>query len=186
MKGHNGRVNWINIRMKSGVSPFEAIAKMEAAFNRVIPAALFDYRFVDEQYALKFAAEERIGKLASFFGTLAIFISCLGLFGLSSFVAEQRTKEIGIRKVLGASVANLWKMLSRDFVVLVVLSCFIAVPIAYYFLDGWLQKYPYRIDISWWVFVLSGVGSVVITLATVSFQAIKAALMNPVKSLRSE
>jgi ABC-type antimicrobial peptide transport system permease subunit len=186
MKGHNGRVNWINIRMKSGVSPFEAIAKMEAVFNRVIPSALFDYRFVDEQYALKFAAEERIGKLASFFGTLAIFISCLGLFGLSSFVAEQRTKEIGIRKVLGASVANLWKMLSKDFVVLVILSCFIAVPVAYYFLDGWLQKYHYRIDISWWVFVLSGVGSVVITLATVSFQAIKAALMNPVKSLRSE
>ncbi|HMG92414.1 MAG TPA: FtsX-like permease family protein [Chryseolinea sp.] len=186
LKGHNGGVSWINIRIKNGVTTSDALAKIDAVFKKVIPSAPFDYKFVDEEYALKFAAEERIGKLASFFGTLAIFISCLGLFGLSSFVAEQRTKEIGIRKVLGATVTNLWRMLSRDFVVLVVLSCFIAIPVAYYFLDGWLQKYSYRIDISWWVFVIAGFGAVTITLATVSFQAIRAALANPVNSLKEQ
>ena len=188
LKGHNGSVKWgwINIRIKPGLIASDALSKIESTFKKVIPSAPFEYKFVDEEYAMKFAAEERIGKLATFFGSLAIFISCLGLFGLASFVAEQRTKEIGIRKVLGASVTNLWKMLSRDFVVLVILSCFIAGPIAYYFLDGWLQKYQYRIEISGWVFVLAGVGSVMVTLVTVSFQAIKAALMNPVSSLRSE
>jgi putative ABC transport system permease protein len=186
LKGHNGGVSWINVRIKDGIKASDALAKIEATFKKVIPSAPFDYKFVDEQYALKFAAEERIGKLASFFGSLAIFISCLGLFGLASFVAEQRTKEIGIRKVLGATVTNLWRMLSKDFVLLVILSCFIAVPIAYYFLDGWLQKYSYRIEISWWVFAITGLGAVMITLATVSFQAIKAAFANPVKSLRSE
>jgi putative ABC transport system permease protein len=186
LKGHNGGVSWINVRLKNGVNTTEALAKMEAVFKNVIPSATFDYRFVDEEYALKFAEEERIGKLASFFGILAIFISCLGLFGLASFVAEQRTKEIGIRKVLGASVTNLWRMLSSDFMVLVILSCVIAVPIAYYFLDGWLQKYQYRIEISWWVFVIAGLGAVTITLATVSFQAIRAALANPVNSLKEQ
>lgn len=186
LKGHNGGVSWINIRIKNGVAASEALGKMKSVFEKVIPSAPFDYKFVDEQYALKFAAEERIGKLSSFFGTLAIFISCLGLFGLASFVAEQRTKEIGIRKVLGATVTNLWRMLSRDFVVLVILSCFIAVPIAYYFLSGWLEKYPYRIEISWWVFAIAGLGAVTITLATVSFQAIRAALANPVNSLKEQ
>ena len=146
----------------------------------------FDYKFADDEYALKFAREERIGKLASVFAVLAIAISCLGLFGLASFVAEQRTKEIGIRKVVGASVFNLWKMLSKDFVVLVLLACFIAIPIAYYFLSNWLEKYEYRIQISWWVFVVTSIAALAITLLTVSYQAIKAALMNPVKSLRSE
>ncbi len=188
LKGHNGDVRWgsINIRIKPGLPVSDALRKIESTFKKVIPSAPFEYKFVDEEYAMKFAAEERIGKLATFFGSLAIFISCLGLFGLASFVAEQRTKEIGIRKVLGASVTNLWKMLSRDFVVLVILSCFIAGPIAYYFLDGWLQKYQYRIEISWWVFVLAGSGSVMVTLVTVSFQAIKAALMNPVNSLKEQ
>jgi ABC-type antimicrobial peptide transport system permease subunit len=110
----------------------------------------------------------------------------LGLFGLASFVAEQRTKEIGIRKVLGASVPNLWQLLSKDFVVLVIISCVIAAPIAYYFMNEWLQKYTYRTVISWWIFAATTAGALLITLMTVSFQAIKAALMNPVKSLRSE
>jgi ABC-type antimicrobial peptide transport system permease subunit len=127
-----------------------------------------------------------VGTLAAILSSLAILISCSGLFGLASFVAEQRTKEIGIRKVMGASVTNLWKMLSMDFVVLVVISCGIAIPIAYYFLNEWLQQYPYRTAISWWIFALTGLGAMVITLVTVSFQAIKAALMNPVNSLRSE
>lgn len=188
LKGHNGSVKWgwINIRIKPGITASDALVKIESTFKKVIPSAPFDYKFVDEEYARKFAAEERIGKLATFFGSLAIFISCLGLFGLASFVAEQRTKEIGIRKVLGASVTNLWQMLSRDFVVLVILSCVIAGPIAYYFLDGWLQKYSYRINISFWVFVIAALGSVTITLMTVSFQAVKAALSNPVISLKEQ
>ena len=175
LKGHNGDVKWgfISIRIKPGLLASDALETIESTFKKVIPSAPFEYKFVDEEYAMKFAAEERIGKLASFFGTLAIFISCLGLFGLASFVAEQRTKEIGIRKVLGATVTNLWRMLSKDFVVLVILSCVIAVPIAYYFLDGWLQKYQYRIEISWWVFVIAGLGAVTITLATVAFRLSK-------------
>ena len=186
VKGHNGGVNWINIKLNPAVSTREALPKIEAVFRKVIPSAPFDYKFVDQEYALKFAAEERIGKLATFFAALAIFISCLGLFGLASFVAEQRTKEIGIRKVLGASVANLWRMLSKDFVVLVILSCLIAGPLAWYFMAGWLQKYNYRDEIAWWIFAVAGAGALAITLLTVSFQAIRAALINPVKSLKNE
>ncbi|AYB29955.1 ABC transporter permease [Chryseolinea soli] len=178
--------NWINLRINPQISAGTALPKIEAVFKKLIPSAPFDYKFADQEYALKFAAEERVGKLASVFAVLAILISCLGLFGLASFVAEQRTKEIGIRKVVGASVFSLWKMLSRDFVVLVVVSCFIAIPLAYYFLDAWLKKYEYRTDISGWVFVVTSLAALVITLLTVSYQAVKAALMNPVKSLRSE
>ena len=141
---------------------------------------------MDTEYAEKFSAEERIGNLASFFAALAIFISCLGLFGLASFVAEKRTKEIGIRKVLGATIYNLWKMLSKEFVILVVVACAIAVPLAYYFLNNWLDNYEYRTAISWWVFAIAIGGALLITLLTVSFQAIKAAVANPVKSLRTE
>lgn len=122
----------------------------------------------------------------AFFAFLAIFISCLGLFAPASFVAEQRKKEIGIRKVLGASGINLWRMLSKDFVILVVISCLIAVPVAYYFLHNWLQNYEYRTEISWWIFAVAAIGAVVITLLTVCFQAIKVAIANPVKSLRTE
>src|SRR5690606_31068223 len=129
---------------------------------------------------------ERIGKLASVFAVLAILISCLGIFGLASFIAEQRTKEIGIRKVLGASVVNLWRMLSKDFVILVIISCFIAIPLAYYLLLNWLAKYEYRTEITWTVLAFAGIGTLVITLVTVSFQAIKAAMVNPAKSLKAE
>ena len=164
----------------------EALTKMEKVFKRYNPGSPFEFKFIDDEYAQKFSDEERIGNLATFFAILAIFISCLGLFGLASFVAEQRTKEIGIRKVLGASVINLWQMLSKDFVFLVVLSCFLAIPVAYYFLHHWLQGYEYRTEISWWIFVAAGIGALVITLLTVSFQAIKAAIANPVKSLIME
>jgi putative ABC transport system permease protein len=164
----------------------KALSEVETVFKKFNPSQPFEYQFVDEEYAKKFDNEERIGKLATFFAILAIFISCLGIFGLASFIAEQRTKEIGIRKVLGASVTNLWQMLSKDFVILVIISCVIAAPIAYYFLQEWLQKYTYRTEISWWIFAVAGVSALLITLLTVSFQAIKAALMNPVKSLRSE
>ncbi|GAA3931551.1 hypothetical protein GCM10022209_27060 [Chitinophaga oryziterrae] len=155
-------------------------------FKKYNPDIPFDYRFVNDEYARKFGNEERIGKLASFFAALAIFISCLGLFGMASFMAERRTKEIGVRKVMGASVFNLWKLLSKDFVVLVFISLLIAVPLAYYLMNNWLQNYQYRSDISWWIFAVAGAGILIITLLTVSFQSIKAALMNPVKSLKAE
>jgi ABC-type antimicrobial peptide transport system permease subunit len=178
--------NWINIRVNPEISTADALPKIEAVFKKIIPSVPFDYKFADEEYALKFAAEEKVGKLASVFAALAIIISCLGLFGLASFIAEQRTKEIGIRKIVGASVFNLWKMLSKDFVVLVVISCLIAIPIAYYFLAGWLKQYEYRTEISWWIFAVTSLAALVITLLTVSYQAVKAALMKPVNSLRSE
>ena len=176
----------IIISIKAASGPSEAIAAMEKVFKRIVPTAAFDYKFVDEEYARKFSQEARIGKLSGIFAVLAIFISCLGLFGLASFVAEQRTKEIGIRKVVGASVFHLWKMLSKDFVVLVIISCCIAIPIAYYFLTAWLNKYEYRTEISWWIWVVTTLAALVITLLTVSYQTLKAASMNPVKSLRSE
>jgi putative ABC transport system permease protein len=179
-------MQWLYIKIKPSVSAHEALSKIQSVIGGIAPSAPFDYTFADEAYRAKFLAEERIGKLATIFSTLALLISCLGLFGLASFVAEQRTKEIGIRKVLGASVANLWRMLSTDFVVLVLLSCLIATPISYYFLSDWLKSYEYRTEISGWVFVWSGLGAVFITLATVSFQAIKAAVANPVNSLKSE
>lgn len=182
----SGYTNWINIKIKPQVSTAESLPVIESVFRKIVPSVPFDYKFADEEYRAKFAAEERIGRLTSVFASLAILISCLGLFGLASFVAEQRTKEIGIRKVVGASVFSLWKMLSKDFVVLVVISCIISIPIAYYFLSDWLQKYDYKTEISLWVFSISGLGAITITLLTVSYQAIKAALMSPVNSLRSE
>ena len=160
--------------------------KIKAAFDAVVPSALFDYKFVDEQYGRKFSQEERIGKLSGIFSSLAVLISCLGLFGLISYVAEQRTKEIGIRKVLGATVTGIWQMLSKDFVILVGLSCLIAIPPAWYLLHRWLNGYSYHTGISWWIFALTIAGALLISLLTVSFQALRAALMNPVNSLRSE
>jgi len=180
------RGNFINVRIKPAVNISDAMKKITAVFQQYNPAAPFEYRFADEEYAKKFNYEVSIGKLSTFFATLAILISCLGLFGLASFVAEQRTKEIGIRKVLGASAFNLWRMLSKDFVLLVLLSCCIAIPLAWYFLHGWLQRYTYHTEITWWIFAIVGGGVLLIALLTVSYQATKAALANPVKSLRSE
>ena len=155
-------------------------------FRKFSPDQPFEYQFADTEYAKKFDGEERIGKLAGFFALLAIIISCLGLFGLASFVAEQRTKEIGIRKVLGASVFGVWNLLSKDFVILVSISFLIAVPVAWYGMNKWLMDYSYRINISWEIFLVAGLLALLIALFTVSFQAIKAALANPVKSLRTE
>jgi ABC-type antimicrobial peptide transport system permease subunit len=181
-----GGGRWVFARIKNNVSLHDALPKMEAAFKTVFTNLPFDYRFLDEDYAAKFAEEERVGKLAAVFATLAILISCLGLFGLSSYVAEQRTKEIGIRKVLGASVFSVWGLLSRQFVTLILISCLAAIPITWYYLDGWLQNYSYRIHLSAWVFVTGAVGSLLLALIVVSYQAIKAASANPVKSLRTE
>ncbi|MEJ0106106.1 MAG: ABC transporter permease [Bacteroidota bacterium] len=178
--------NVVIAKLNPAAGAGESLKKIEAVFKKYNPAQPFDYQFVDEEYARKFGNEQRIGKLAGFFAVLAIFISCLGLFGMASFVAEQRTKEIGVRKVLGASVFNLWGLLSKDFVLLVLLSCAIAIPAGYYFMHNWLLNYEYRTEISWWIFASAGAGALIITLLTVSFQSIKAALMNPVKSLRTE
>jgi putative ABC transport system permease protein len=178
--------NVILIKLNPEKGSHESIDKIKAICEKYNPEAPFEYQFVDQQYAQKFQGEERIGKLASFFAGLAIFISCLGIFGLASFVAEQRSKEIGVRKVLGASVFGLWKMLSGDFVLLVLISFLLAVPISYYLMTGWLAKYQYRTEMAWWVFAAAGAGALTITLATVSYQSIKAALANPVNSLRTE
>jgi putative ABC transport system permease protein len=174
------------IRINPNVSAHQALPEIQKVFKAIVPSAPFDYTFADDDYAAKFRAEERIGTLAAVFTALAILISCLGLFGLASFVAEQRTKEIGIRKVLGASVLKVWQMLSRDFIGLVIIASVIAVPIAFYFMNAWLAGYVYRITISGWILLLSCVAAISITIVTVSFQAIKAGMMNPVKSLRAE
>jgi putative ABC transport system permease protein len=178
--------NMLTLKINEAVSASDAVAKVEEVFKKFNPEQPFDYYFVDELYGRKFGNEERVGKLATVFTGLAIFISCLGIFGLAAFVAEQRTKEIGIRKVLGASMLNVWQLISREFILLVVLSCIIAIPIGYYLLKSWLAGFSYRTEISLWVFGVSFLGALVITLLTVSTQAIKAAMSNPVKSLRSE
>jgi len=179
-------VDMIMVRLSEGMPVSTALEKVADVFRKHNPSSPFMYNFVDVQYGKKFKEEERIGKLSLFFTILAVMISCLGLFGLASFIAEQRTKEIGVRKVLGASVLNLWGLLSRDFLVLVTISLFIASPLAYYFMNKWIEGYVIKTDITWWIFVGSGAGALLISLLTVSFQAIKAALMNPVRSLRSE
>ncbi|GAB3494646.1 ABC transporter permease [Spirosoma knui] len=178
--------NFITLRLKPSLPVRDALAKIEPIFKTYNPGSPFEFNFVDDEYARKFSDEERIGNLATTFAILAIFISCLGLFGLASFVAEQRTKEIGVRKVLGASVLNVWTLLSKEFITLVVIAFAIATPIAYYALHAWLQQYEYRTDIAGWVFIASGVAALLVTLLTVSFQSLKAALMNPVRSLRSD
>ena len=174
------------IRINAQMPVHSALAKMELVFKKYNPGSPFEYHFIDDIYGKKFSEEERIGRLAGIFAILAVFISCLGLFGLASFMAEQRIKEIGVRKVLGATVFNLWKLLSKDFFVLVILSCLIAIPLARYFLHAWLQKYEYHTNISWWIFIVTGAGALGITLLTVSYQAIQAALVNPANSLKTE
>jgi putative ABC transport system permease protein len=180
------RQNWMIMKLNPQKPVRASLAAIESVFKRQIQSAPFQYEFADEAYAKKFNAEDRISTLTAFFAVLAIFISCLGLFGLASFVAEQRTKEIGVRKVIGASVFNLWSLLSKEFLLLVLISCCIAVPVAYHYMHGWLQNYRYRTDISWYVFATAIAGALLITLCTVSFQAIKAATTNPVNSLRTD
>jgi putative ABC transport system permease protein len=181
-----GWVNLITIRINPKMPIQDAISKITPVFKKYNPGSPFDFKFVDDEYARKFSDEQRIGDIATIFAVLAIFISSLGLFGMASFVAEQRVKEIGVRKVLGATVFNLWGLLSKDFVLLVIISLVIATPIAYYFMHNWLQNYQYHSNIAWWIFAVTAIGAMAITLLTVSYQSIKAALANPVKSLRSE
>ena len=177
---------FMNIRINPTVSASEAISKIEAVYKKYAQASPFNYSFAEEAYGQKFGDEERIGKLSSVFSALAIFISCLGLFALASFVAEQRTKEMGVRKVLGASVFTLWHLLSKDFAALVLIALLIAAPIAYYCMHSWLQHYTYRAEMVWWIFAATGISALLVTLLTISFQTIRVALANPVKSLRAE
>lgn len=181
-----GNIAYYDLRLNPNKSTGDNLQLIEGVFKKNFPNTPFDYQFVDEEYGKKFRTEERIASLARVFTLLAIFISCLGLFGLASFVAEQRTKEIGVRKVLGASISQLWLLLSKDFIKLVIISLIIASPVAYYIMSQWLQKFSYRTSIGWDVFAIACSGALIITLITVSFQAIKAAVSNPVKSLKTE
>jgi hypothetical protein len=162
------------------------ISQIEQQWKQVYPDGGFNFSFLDESITWLYEKDEQTAWLMNAAMIITIFISCMGLFGLAMFTAERRTKEIGIRKVLGATVADITTMLSKDFIVLVVIAVLIASPIAWYFMNQWLQDFAYRVNVSWWVFVLAGVAAMLIALATVSFQAIKAAITNPVKSLRTE
>jgi putative ABC transport system permease protein len=181
-----GGMNWMFIRVNPNVSAREALSKIEAVLKGFAPSAPFDYKFVDEEYAAKFASEERTGKLTGFFAILSIFISCIGLFGMASFIAEQRIKEIGVRKVLGASVQNIWGLLSKEFAMLVLISMVIAIPVSGLFMYNWLQNYQYRTSIAWWIFALAGLIALLIALLSVSYHTIRAALTNPVNNLKAE
>ena len=174
------------IRLRPGTDYVTAIPQVQAIYEKHLPDEGFNYNFIEDQYLIKFKDEEQIGNFAAVFCLLAILISCLGLFGLSSFVVSQRVKEIGIRKVLGASVPNLWSLLSRDFGVLVLISCVIAIPVAFYILSGWLDGYGYSVDLESWVFIVGSATCILITLATVSYHSIKVSRANPVESLRAE
>ena len=160
--------------------------KIETVFDKYNPDYPFIYRFVDEADAAKFEEERRQGISSALFGGLAILISCLGLFALSAYTAENRIKEIGVRKVLGATVFSVWQLLSIDFVLLVSIAFVIASPIAWYLMHRWISDYSYQTELSWWIFALAGAAAMVVTLLTVSYQAIKAAVANPVRSLRAE
>ena len=174
------------VRTKAQSNPEQVLAKMEAVMKMYNPAYPFEYKFVDDQFNQMFLSEMLISKLSRVFAALAIIISCLGLFGLAAYTAERRTKEIGIRKVLGASATGVAGLLSKDFLQLVIISCLLAFPVAWWIMHTWLQDYQYRTGIHWWVFAAAGFTALLITLITVSFQAIKAAVANPVNSLRTE
>jgi ABC-type antimicrobial peptide transport system permease subunit len=180
------RPGYFYIRIRQGAQTDKALASIGGVLQKDNPGYPFDYSWVDDKFNAKFTAESLIGKLSGLFAALAIFISCLGLFGLAAYTAEQRTREIGIRKVLGASVTGITGLLSKDFLKLVILSNVVALPLAAWALSRWLDSYAYRISISWWMLGAAAIASVVIALATVGSQAVRAALMSPVKSLRSE
>ena len=176
----------MNMKFNPANTVSDNLKKAESVFKKYNPSYPFEYYFLDEDYANKFANEKQTGKFAALFAGLTIFISCLGLFGLSSFTAENRIKEIGIRKVLGASVFSITQLLSGNFIKLIVLSFLLAAPFAWWAMNGWLQAYSYRVPVSWWIFAATFLLSVMIALITISFQSVKAALMNPATSLRSE
>ena len=186
VKGPKYGGNVLLIKLNNANNNAQNLAKAGKIFKQYNPAYPFEYSFIDREYSKKFEDEQLTGTLASLFSMLTIFISCLGLFGLAAYMAENRVKEIGVRKVLGASVANIATLLSKDFIQLVVVAILIASPVAWFAMHKWLEGYDYRINISWWIFLIAGLLAIVIAMITVSFQAIKAAIANPVKSLRTE
>jgi putative ABC transport system permease protein len=175
----------ISIKVNTQDMP-ATVATIKKVYDNFFPGNYFDYFFLDARYNAQYASDQLFGKAFAIFAGFAIFIACLGLLGLSLFATAQRTKEIGVRKVLGASIGNIVLLLSRDFIGLVVIAFLIASPLAWLVMHKWLQDFAYRIDIEWWVFVLAGVLAVTIALATISYQAIRAAAANPVRALRSE
>ena len=175
----------LSIRMNSADIP-GLLAQVKNKWKSVSPNLQFDYSFMDDDFDGLYRSEQRVGKIAIAFTSLAVVIACLGLFGLAAYAAEQRTKEIGIRKVLGARVSTIVGMLSKDFIKLVLIAIVLAVPLALWAMNWWLQGFAYRQNIQWWVFVSSGLTAIIIAFITISFQSIKAALSNPVNSLRSE
>jgi putative ABC transport system permease protein len=175
----------VSAKIKAGASK-QAIEYIKATWQKVNPDTPFEYQFLDDHFAEVYSADNQVSKIVGILAGLAIVISCLGLFGLASFSAEKRVKEIGVRKVLGASVQNIVLLLSGHFIKLVVISNLIAWPLAWFAVSKWLQNFAYHIDIQWWVFILSGIVAILIAFFTVSFQSIKAAVANPIKSLRSE
>jgi ABC-type antimicrobial peptide transport system permease subunit len=185
----NGPSSWFNV-MHYKLNPARPVAedlnRAEQIFKEFNPQYPFEYHFADEEYEKKFEDSKQTGTLAALFAGLTVFISCLGLFGLAMFMASTRMREIGVRKVLGASVVSITALLSKDFLTLVVIAFFIAIPVSWYAMNEWLHHYAYNIGIEWWIFALAGILSVSIALATVSFQAIRSAIGNPVKSLRTE
>jgi ABC-type antimicrobial peptide transport system permease subunit len=176
----------LTVRFKKSADTHDGLRKVEAVIKKFDPSAPFNYEFLDDDYASLFMQEERIGTLASVFASLAILISCIGLVGLASFATIQRAREISIRKVLGASVFGLWKMLVKDFIRLVVIAVVLGIPLAWFLTSQWLQQYEYRTDPSWVIFLLTGVIAITIAIVTVSFETLRAALMDPAQALRNE
>ena len=181
-----GNNSWVSAFRVNSANVDKLISLIETRYKAVAPGMPFEYQFMDEAFDAMYRQEKRVGKVALTFAILAIIIACLGLFGLATYIAEQRTKEIGIRKVLGASVSNIVRMLSTDFVKLVLLSFVIAAPIAWLFMSSWLQDFAFRITLNWWIFVATALIALAIAFVTLSSQAIRAAIANPVNSLRSE
>jgi ABC-type antimicrobial peptide transport system permease subunit len=179
-------LQFLTVRFNRNAPLVESVKKVEGVIRKHDPNAPFEYKFQDEDYARLFHDEEQIGKLAAVFSSLAIFISCIGMFGLAAFAASQRTKEIAIRKVLGASVFSVWRMLSGEFLLLAIIAIAVSFPLAYYLANQWLQQYDYRVEVSWVMFALTALLALVITLLTVSYQALRAAWTNPANTLRSD
>ena len=177
---------WLFLRLNPDLAIDEALAKVGQVFKRLSPGTPFEFVFMDEEYQAKFRAELQIGQLATFFAILTILISCLGVFGLATYFAERRTKEIGVRRIMGATTFQLWSLLSKDFIVLVLCSCVVAVPLAWHFLNSWLAGYEYRTAMQWWDFAIAILITLCVTLCTVSYQTIKAAMTNPADTLRFE
>jgi len=186
ISGPAGWFNTAHIKLNAHNRMSDNLDKLERVFRQFNPAYPFEYHFVDEDYARKFQEEQKMGSLATWFAGLTIFISCLGLFALVAYMAESRRKEIGIRKLLGASVSDVIILLSKEFIILVLVSITVATPIAWQAMEKWLANYPYRTNIPWWLFVVVGCISLGIALLTVGFQAFKAATENPVKAIKSE